>query len=54
MKLALIQYSLVWEDKEKNIEKLNHLISTADMDADVLVFPEMTVTGFTMNSEKHD
>lgn len=53
MKLALIQYSPVWEDKEKNIEKLNYLINTADMDTDLLVFPEMTLTGFTMNSEEH-
>ncbi|MCP5064417.1 MAG: hypothetical protein GY936_18405, partial [Ignavibacteriae bacterium] len=53
MKLALIQYSPDWEDKEKNIEKLSHLMNTADMDADLLVFPEMTLTGFTMNSEKH-
>ncbi len=52
MKLALIQYSPYWEDKEGNIEKLNSLINSGNIDADILVFPEMTLTGFTMDSKK--
>ncbi|MEE9430276.1 MAG: nitrilase-related carbon-nitrogen hydrolase [Melioribacteraceae bacterium] len=52
MKIALIQYSPIWEAKEENIKKLNELITTSSIDADVLVFPEMTLTGFTMNSSK--
>jgi len=53
MKLAIIQYSPIWEDKKKNIAKLNNLLNDFDMNTDVLVFPEMTLTGFTMNSEEH-
>jgi predicted amidohydrolase len=53
MKLALVQYSPVWENKEKNIEKINSLILSTNIDAEVIIFPEMTLTGFTMNANIH-
>jgi len=53
MKLALFQFAPVWEDKKKSIEKINKLIESISLDADILIFPEMTLTGFTMNSEKY-
>ncbi len=52
MTLGLIQYSPVWEDKEANKQKLNSLLQNEINDTDLLIFPEMTLTGFTMNSEK--
>lgn len=51
MKLGLVQFSPIWEDKNKNIKKIDDLISTIDQSVDALVFPEMTLTGFTMNSK---
>ena len=52
MKLGLVQYSPVWENPEENILKIEDLLKTTGAKFDLLVFPEMTLTGFTMNSEK--
>jgi len=52
MKIGLVQYSPVWEHPEESILKIEDLLKTADKKFDLLVFPEMTLTGFTMNSEK--
>jgi predicted amidohydrolase len=52
MKIGLIQYSPVWEDKEANKEKISVLLNAKETDVDLLIFPEMTLTGFTMQSEK--
>lgn len=50
MKLNLVQYSPVWEDKQKNMEKISMLLKLDYNAADLLIFPEMTLTGFTMNA----
>ena len=52
MKAGLVQYNPVWEDKNNNIEKIDNLLSGAEERADLLVFPEMTLTGFTMNASR--
>lgn len=51
MKVALVQYSPVWENPEENIIKLNSLLKGIEK-VDLIIFPEMTLTGFTMNSSK--
>ena len=53
MKLGLVQFSPVWENKEKSIEKITKLINASSIEADILIFPEMTLTGFTMKSSKY-
>lgn len=51
MKVGLTQMDIVWEDKEKNMEKVRKLVAQASgQKVDLLVFPEMTLTGFTMNT----
>ena len=52
MKIGLIQYSPVWEDKDANKEKITSLLTEENSDVDLLIFPEMTLTGFSMQSEK--
>ena len=52
MKIGLVQYSPVWEDKEANKEKFFDLLDAIKTEIDLLIFPEMTLTGFTMQSEK--
>jgi predicted amidohydrolase len=52
MKIGLIQYSPVWEDKEANKQKISELLNAKETDVDLLIFPEMTLTGFTMQSEE--
>jgi len=53
MKLSLVQYNPKWEDKEENKSKLNSLLTSKTEDVDLLIFPEMTLTGFTMRSESY-
>ena len=52
LKIALIQYPIFWEEKEKNFDYLDSKISTLPEDIDILVLPEMFNTGFTMQSAK--
>ncbi len=54
MNVGLIQYNPVWEDKSQNQEKINSLLENISAgQIDLLLFPEMTLTGFTMNAVKY-
>lgn len=51
MKIGLTQMDIVWENKEKNMEKAKKLMEQASKQGvDLLIFPEMTLTGFTMHT----
>lgn len=52
MKVALCQYDIKWEDKEANKAKIEDLLSACRRrpEIDWLVFSEMTLSGFTMNT----
>lgn len=51
MKLALAQLDIVWEDKTKNKETAIQFIKHATTEnVDIIFFPEMTLTGFSMNT----
>ncbi len=52
MKIGLVQYNPVWESKEKNKKKITELIKGDMEEASLLIFPEMTLTGFTMQPSK--
>ena len=50
MRLALAQTDIYWENKEKNKEVcLSFLSNARDRKADLILFPEMSLTGFSMN-----
>jgi omega-amidase len=50
MRIALTQMDQKWEDKEGNLLTCEVLIHEAKNNgADLIVFPEMTLTGFSMN-----
>lgn len=52
MKVGLTQMDIIWENKEKNMDKVRKLMEQAEkQEVDLLVFPEMTLTGFTMNTD---
>ncbi|MCB9247478.1 MAG: hypothetical protein H6613_02535 [Ignavibacteriales bacterium] len=53
MKIALVQYNPVWNNKKKSIESVNKLIENLERKTECLIFPEMTLTGFTMDSKTH-
>ncbi|MBI2418473.1 MAG: hypothetical protein HYV28_11360 [Ignavibacteriales bacterium] len=50
--IGLVQYSPLWEDKQANKDKLLLITGLMDKPVDILVFPEMTLTGFSMKPEK--
>lgn len=51
MKIALVQYSPAWEDKDANKQKILSMIEKVE-GVELFVFPEMTLTGFTMKSKE--
>lgn len=51
MKVGLVQYAPEWENIQGNIKLVEKLIEKSSRDHEVLIFPEMSLTGFTMNSE---
>ncbi len=52
MKVALISLDQKWEDKAYNMQRCAKLTArAAACGADLVIFPEMTLTGFTMNTQ---
>lgn len=51
MKISLLQYNPQWENKSFNMSKIQHMLEDKDDLGEVLIFPEMTLTGFTMNAK---
>lgn len=53
MRVALGQLDMVWEDKVASIERAERMITeAAEAQADVIIFPEMSFTGYSMNLEQ--
>lgn len=53
MKLALTQMNPIWENPEQNAGICESLVKEAvQNNADIIVFPELTLTGFTMNPDR--
>jgi len=52
MKVALCQFDMKWEDKEANKKKIGDLLADCKCakDIDWLIFSEMTLSAFTMNT----
>ena len=50
MKIALVSLNQEWEDKKANLQKCEFYIKKANEEnIDLIIFPEMTLTGFTNN-----
>ncbi len=52
MKVTLIQTTLHWEDRQKNLAHFDTLVDSIKEQTDLIVLPEMFTTGFTMNPLK--
>jgi omega-amidase len=53
LKVALAQTDIHWEDKESNKIKASELLIKAEQNnVDLILFPEMSLTGFSMNTDK--
>lgn len=51
LKISLLQFDIIWNDKEANFKKIENLIENYYSDSDILILPEMFNTGFSMNPE---
>jgi predicted amidohydrolase len=51
MTISIIQQNIVWEDKTRNFERLEELVSNLS-NADIIILPEMFNTGFSMDPER--
>jgi len=52
LKVGLVQYCPVWENKAASKSKIRDLLKDMSGDVDLLIFPELTLTGFTMRSKR--
>jgi predicted amidohydrolase len=52
MKISIFQYNPVWENKELNKNKIDELLRSKFSKSDLLIFPEMSLTGFSMHTEE--
>ncbi|HJC30947.1 MAG TPA: carbon-nitrogen family hydrolase [Candidatus Anaerobutyricum faecale] len=53
MRIGLAQMDILWENVQKNMEKAENFIEKAkEHEVELLIFPEMSLTGFSMNVEK--
>ncbi|MWK56766.1 amidohydrolase [Pseudomonas otitidis] len=50
LKLALVQTTLAWHDRDANLARFETLLDSAQ-GADLVILPEMFTTGFSMDSE---
>ncbi|WP_029904297.1 amidohydrolase [Prevotella sp. 10(H)] len=48
--ISLVQYDIVWENKEANLLYIHNIVSDLSGKTDIVVLPEMCTTGFSMNS----
>ena len=52
MKIVTVSLNQEWENKESNIKRIqNMMLEIAPLQPDMVIFPEMTLTAFTMNAE---
>ncbi|MCX6237722.1 MAG: carbon-nitrogen family hydrolase [Bacteroidia bacterium] len=52
MKIALTQLYTIWENKKANIIQVEELsLKASSLGSEIIIFPEMTLTGFTMNTK---
>ena len=51
LKITIVQPDIIWENAEANLKKYDQLLSASE-ETDVIIFPEMFTTGFSMQPEK--
>lgn len=54
MRIAIIESNIIWEDKKANLSKLESILedlNSQDNKADIILLPEMSFTGFSMNTK---
>jgi omega-amidase len=49
MKISLVQYDIIWENRTENLKNLETLLSPLSGKTDIVILPEMFTTGFSMD-----
>lgn len=52
LRISLIQTNLFWEDRQQNLNHLEGLIGGLKGKTDIIIFPEMFTSGFSMDTSK--
>jgi len=52
MRVSILQTDIVWEDKQKNLQRLHNKLEELNGKTDIVILPEMFSTGFTMRSKE--
>ena len=50
--IAIVQTSIKWEDTQGNLSKYDQIIDSINTRVDIIFFPEMFNSGFSMNVKK--
>jgi omega-amidase len=53
MRISIVQTTLHWENKEKNLANLTEKLATLIGKTDLIVLPEMFTTGFSMQAQQY-
>lgn len=51
MKAVVCQTDIFWENAAANLDNVERLVAAQDDDVDLIIFPEMFLSGFSMNPE---
>ncbi len=49
LKVAMIQADILWENPGSNLQKYQHMLDEMTVRPDLIIFPEMFTTGFSVN-----
>ena len=53
LKVAMIQADILWEDSGSNLERYRHMLDEMSVHPDLIIFPEMFTTGFSVNPQQN-
>lgn len=52
-KISLLQYNIAWENPEANKKKIVEMLAGSSAQRDLILLPEMFLTGFTMKAQEN-
>ena len=50
LRISLAQQDIIWEDKQANLAYIHRTVADLSGKTDIVIFPEMCTTGFSMNT----
>ena len=53
LRVAMIQADMLWEDSGSNLERYRYMLDEIPVHPDLIIFPEMFTTGFSVNPKQN-